>query len=28
VWHARNDQDPALQWLRAQISDVARQVEC
>ena len=26
VWHARNDQDPALQWLRAQIVDVAKQV--
>jgi DNA-binding transcriptional LysR family regulator len=28
VWHTRNDQDPALQWLRAQISDVAKQVQC
>ena len=28
VWHTRNDQDPALQWLRAQIADVAKQVDC
>ncbi|WP_133647632.1 LysR family transcriptional regulator [Paraburkholderia flava] len=28
AWHARNDQDPALQWLRTQIADVAGQVRC
>jgi DNA-binding transcriptional LysR family regulator len=28
VWHTRNDQDPALQWLRAQILDIAKQVQC
>jgi DNA-binding transcriptional LysR family regulator len=26
VWHERNDIDPALQWLRHQLADVARQV--
>jgi DNA-binding transcriptional LysR family regulator len=26
VWHGRNENDPALQWLRGQISDIARQV--
>jgi DNA-binding transcriptional LysR family regulator len=26
VWHERNDADPALQWLREQLADVARQV--
>jgi DNA-binding transcriptional LysR family regulator len=26
VWHARNAHDPALQWLRAQILDIGRQV--
>ncbi|MEM5371164.1 LysR substrate-binding domain-containing protein [Paraburkholderia azotifigens] len=26
VWHERNDADPALQWLRNQLADVARQV--
>ncbi|GJH33655.1 LysR family transcriptional regulator [Paraburkholderia hospita] len=26
VWHERNDTDPALQWLRHQLADVARQV--
>jgi DNA-binding transcriptional LysR family regulator len=26
VWHERNDADPALQWLRHQLADVARQV--
>jgi DNA-binding transcriptional LysR family regulator len=26
VWHERNDTDPALQWLRHQLVDVARQV--
>jgi DNA-binding transcriptional LysR family regulator len=26
VWHARNDINPALQWLRQQLADVARQV--
>ncbi|MGT2473318.1 LysR substrate-binding domain-containing protein [Paraburkholderia terrae] len=26
VWHERNDTDPALQWLRQQLADVARQV--
>ncbi|MFM0482891.1 LysR substrate-binding domain-containing protein [Paraburkholderia strydomiana] len=26
VWHERNDADPALQWLRQQLADVARQV--
>jgi len=26
VWHERNDSDPALQWLRQQLADVARQV--
>jgi DNA-binding transcriptional LysR family regulator len=26
VWHERNDVDPALQWLRHQLADVARQV--
>jgi DNA-binding transcriptional LysR family regulator len=28
VWHTRSDQDPALQWLQAQISEVAKQVRC
>jgi DNA-binding transcriptional LysR family regulator len=28
VWHTRNDQDPALQWLRAQILDIAKQIQC
>jgi DNA-binding transcriptional LysR family regulator len=28
VWHTRSDHDPALQWLRAQISEVATQVRC
>jgi DNA-binding transcriptional LysR family regulator len=28
VWHERNDTDPALQWLRHQLIDVARQVRC
>jgi DNA-binding transcriptional LysR family regulator len=26
VWHGRNTHDPALQWLRAQILDISRQV--
>ena len=26
VWHERNDNDAALQWLRRQIADVARSV--
>ena len=26
VWHERNDNDAALQWLRRQTADVARQV--
>jgi DNA-binding transcriptional LysR family regulator len=26
VWHERNDADLALQWLRHQLADVARQV--
>lgn len=26
VWHMRNDQDPALQWLRMQLSDIAKHV--
>jgi DNA-binding transcriptional LysR family regulator len=26
VWNERNDADPALQWLRLQLADVARQV--
>ncbi|GAB2891175.1 LysR family transcriptional regulator [Paraburkholderia jirisanensis] len=28
VWHKRNDGEPALQWLRQQLADVARQVRC
>jgi DNA-binding transcriptional LysR family regulator len=26
VWHERHDADPAMQWLRQQLADVARQV--
>jgi DNA-binding transcriptional LysR family regulator len=26
VWHARNDHDPALRWLREQLGDIAQQV--
>jgi DNA-binding transcriptional LysR family regulator len=26
VWHARNEHDPALQWFRAQIAGIAREV--